>query len=192
MLRVREIIQFAVISLFISGCAFGISKKLTISGGEVICVPVYTEVPIPASGGWYYDDDEVCGLESSVSLPNLFSSKELVYRFRFGVKKHGDFPTSVKIEDVSDQVSKTLLFDSAPQLEKENKTWWGSYTARVWNGKSCPQKFSDYSLQWLLSDQTSVRIHRYTITMNTGKKIVAYYALKFVRSTKREMRSHLQ
>jgi hypothetical protein len=192
MLRARELIQLASIGLFLSGCAFGISKKLTISGGEVISVPVYTEVPIPASGGWQYDDDEVCGLESSVDLPNLYRSKELVYSFTFGVKKHGDFPTSVKIEDVSDPVSQILLVDSAPQLEKENKAWWGSYTARGWNGKSSPQKLSDIRLQWLLADQASVRIHRYTITMNTGKNLVAYHALKFVCSTKREMRAALQ
>jgi hypothetical protein len=188
----KSIAHLCAAGLLVTGCAVGISKKFTISGGEVVCVPVYTEVPFSASGGWSYQDEDVVALASSVNQRNWETTRELTYGFAFSVKRHGEFPTSVKIEDVTDAEAKLLLLDNDPKLEEETQTDRGGYVPRSWSGKSAPQKATDINLQWLSSDQDSIRIHRYAITMNTGKKIVAYYALKFVRSTKREMRAALR
>ena len=190
--NMKGLILLNAVGLLVSGCAVSISKEFTISGGKVVRVPVYTEVPVPASGGWSYQDEDVGALESSVNQSNLETTKELRYGFTFSVKRRGEFPTAVKVEDVNDNEAHLLVFQSDPKLEKEAQTYWGDHVPRSWNGKSAPQKATDKNLEWLMSDQNSIRIHRYTITMNTGKSVVAYFALKFVRSTKRDMRAALQ
>ena len=187
----KKHVLLAAVAAVLSGCATGVPKTFTISGGEVVRVPVYKELPFAASGGWSYDTDDIRGLHVS---DNRIGSgeRDLVYHFSFAVLQHDAFPTSVKIEDVTDPKAQLLLLDKAPKLRQAEGSFLATHPPRSWSGNSDPMTLTDSRLQWLLSDENSVRIHRFTITMNTGKTIVAYYTLNYQRGTKKQMRSWLQ
>jgi hypothetical protein len=150
----------AVAALFALGTLVGCStiqnETFTISGGESVSLPI-------TSGGAAPTENDFVKMAVAGFLVNG-SKGELSYTFGFFVKG-SDALSSVAVEDVSDREAELLVDDHSPQLRNH-----------YWTGNAAPRTLSDSNLHWILSDNTSIRIYRVTISTASGHTYKLYQA----------------
>ena len=172
----RHILITISITLLV-GCALIKQESFTISGGKIVSLVVERGWPSPLSGSSMFpSENEEIRIEEVGAYLIDPKRKELTYSFRIQVK-NGASLTSVKIEDVSDEQAQLLVDDTQPKLTKAE-----------WVGYATPKKLADRNLRWVLSDQDSIRIYRFIVTMNTEKKTVMYQAVTHSRNFKTFLR----
>jgi hypothetical protein len=176
----RHILVAITIIALLAGCALVKQESFTISNGETVNLLVERGWPTQSSGalGTSMFPSENEGFRIvEIGTYHIDSEKnELTYSFRIQAKNSSSL-TSIKIEDVSDEQAQLLVEDSAPKLTKSE-----------WTGYATPKKITDRNLHWIMSDQDSVRIYRFTIITDTKKKTVMYQAIVLSREYKSFLR----
>jgi hypothetical protein len=79
--------------------------------------------------------------------------------FNFVIKfEHGATPTSVKVEDVTEDPILEIYHEDHAHLMKKN----------VWGGTSRPYAPQDEHVKWILTLDNNIRIYRFTVKLADG------------------------
>lgn len=148
--------MLAAISVGGVGCASKeFSYVTTVSGGEQIKFTF-------ANGGPVHAKAEGFEILDALIRPE-YDAKKVFYGFRFSDAANGKTLQSVKVEDVSEPTPVLLFEDPQPKV-----------VDRIWTGKSRLFDADDPSLKWVTYVSDSVRIYRFTLTLNDGRKVVLH------------------
>ncbi|MEO7414627.1 MAG: hypothetical protein ABIZ81_14855 [Opitutaceae bacterium] len=155
----RRSIKTTVLALTLFVCGGCVTKEFSyvavVSGGEQIKFTF-------SGGGPVHAKAEGIEILNASILPD-FEAKKVFYGFQFSDASAGKNLQSVRVEDVSDPLPFLLFEDLAPKL-----------TNRIWDAKTREFAADDPSLKWVSYVSESVRIYRFTVTMNDGRKVILH------------------
>ena len=142
--------------LSLSGCttATEVERPVHVAGGKVIGIPFGPNGPRPGRANGY----EVAFASIGPGLTDL----ELTYRFVVNIPP-GSKPANIKVDDISDEEAYPLIDDQHPWLE-----------AGFWHIETRPIKNNDPRLAWVLNVTPSIRVYRFTIMDEAGRRSLLY------------------
>jgi DNA-binding transcriptional LysR family regulator len=103
---------------------------------------------------------KVLGARFMVSAKAKNGIYDLGLNFAAGVE-----PTSIRVEDVTDEKAHLLLQDDAPTIEKG-----------IWHKTTDPVDLNAPSMQWMHEIDDSFRVYAFHITLKDGQKITLHQA----------------
>jgi hypothetical protein len=164
----------------LAGCVMApdIAMKLTTADGVDIQVPLNTE-PEPITDG-------VITLEPLHIAPwNLDADgKATTLAFTFLVQfKQGYKPANILVEDVTEEPILEVYQDNDPTAHFSKLSFWG--------GVSKPFAPPDEHVKWMLTEDNTVRVYRFTIKTSDGVSHVLREPLVVSMRMKATVRSHL-
>lgn len=158
MLPMRFPVGLILVSLLIySGCSSpdGAMRPVPIAGGKVVGIPFGPQGPLPGRENGY----EVL---YAASVPGA-DKNQLIYKFSFSAPQ-GTKLKEVVVDDISDEQSASLVDDRQPWLDEQHR----------WHTETKPYDAKDPLLAWVYTVTPSMRVYRFTITDEAGKKTVLY------------------
>ena len=123
-------------------------------------------------------EDDVAKVVDAV-LQTSPATKQARY-FTGVIVKDGRAPRSIKVEDVTDDQPVTFVEDAQPRLE-----------GREWKCSSDLFSPDKDAVAWLLQDEDTIRIYRFTIVTAEGRADVLYEAHSYPMAEKASMRQQL-
>jgi hypothetical protein len=135
---------------FLAGCGGAVSLQIPISGATTASIDFAKGMPLHA------ENDDI-RIEKAL-LDIDFKSKQAHYDFVFRQLNKGDQPTYVKVEDVTDDTSQTLVEDRQPVLKDER-----------WSGRTPVMTPDESNAKWLFELENSIRVYRFTILTARGR-----------------------
>jgi hypothetical protein len=145
----------AGLALALAGCATGDYAYVThISTGERLQIPLERGNPVMAKKG-------TITVRSAALVPNLVS-KEKELQYLFSLDDTGTVPLkSVRVEDVSDEITNLMVEDLEPTLEKGR-----------WIKLTRMYKEGERELRWVAHLDNSMRVFRFTVVKQDGSTTV--------------------
>jgi hypothetical protein len=141
--------------LILSGCTTeDVVRPIHVAGGKVIGIPFGPQGPRPGRANGYEVSYAMLGAGPT--------DKELTYRFVVKIPP-GTTPQNIKVDDISDEQAWPLIDDLHPWLE-----------AGFWHIETLPIKNDDPRLMWVLNITTSIRVYRFTVTDDSGRRSLLY------------------
>ncbi len=142
--------------LALSGCSTptDVVHPIHVAGGRVIDIPFGPNGPLPGRANGY--EVAFAGIGPGPT------DREITYRFAVKIPP-GSKPGNIKVEDISDAEAYPLIDDLHPWL-----------TDNLWHIETLPIKSDDPRLAWILNVMVSVRVYRFTIIDDTGRRSVLY------------------
>ena len=144
----------------LGGCAMPDEMHpFPISGGRVVDIPVGPNGPHNGKANGY----EVM---HAWMVPGT-NNREIIYQFAVSVPP-GVTPTSIKVEDISDDQSYLLADDQRPWV-----------TDHRWSIDSLPIPAEDPRLAWIFHVTPSLRVYRFTILDGASRRSVLYQVTNY-------------
>lgn len=163
-----RIIAMSLVMLVPTGCAMVTTEGIRISGGETVKVTVERNWPSTGPGGLLFSPSENDTVRiTRADFLATGENRQLTHVFAFRLKD-GSAPASVKVEDVSDEQAEILVTDTTP---KPGQSFWQEYAT--------PRTLADPHLKWLLSNEDTVRVYRFSIATTAAKNVVLYQAVTY-------------
>ena len=131
--------------------------KVPIAGGERILVDM-------SRRGLVGEEDKDVKVIVAEFRSNPKEKKGL-YSFVLAFKTSAK-PSSVKIEDVSENRASTMVDDSNPQVK-----------GKLWFWASAPMTAEDAELRWINEIDESFRVYRISIVLDNGRQVSIYHAM---------------
>ena len=131
------------------------SYVTTVAGGEQMKFTF-------ANGGPAHAKSDGFEVLDAVIRPE-YDAKKVFYGFRFSDAAGGKTLQSVRIEDVTETVPVLLVEDTQPKVVN-----------RIWAASSPLFAADDPSLKWVTYVSDSVRVYRFTLTLNDGRKVILH------------------
>jgi len=144
-----------LLGLALGGCNMSpdVAASVTIADGTKVNVPVGAAANAPV-------DDGTVFIEVLQFAPwDMGKDKPRAVVFNFVIKfEKGAAPTSVKVEDVTEDPIEEIYNDEHAHLMKKN----------IWGGTTRPFAPQDEHVKWILTLDNNIRIYRFTVKLADG------------------------
>lgn len=165
-----------LLGLALGGCNMSpdVAASVTIADGTKVNVPVGLAANGPV-------DDGTVFIEVLQFAPwDMGKDKPRAMVFNFVVKfEKGAAPTSVKVEDVTEDPIEEIFNEEHSHLMKKN----------VWGGTTRPYAPQDEHVKWILTLDNNIRIYRFTVKLADGTShvllkpvMIPAYMKEFIRT----------
>jgi hypothetical protein len=173
-----KLFNIALLVLLIAGCATTEEiMSFKISGGQSISAKVVKSVPLPAENhiakiehaGFHIgpgDDEE----------QKAYLTWSFIVAFKDSIK-----PTTILVEDVTDEDKILLIQDNAPTL-REHK----------WIKKHIPILVTQDNFRWLYELKDTTRVFRFTFIVDESPEIILHQPALFSSENKLYLRQHVR
>ncbi len=152
-MRLRSL-PIIVVPLFalLAGCETGeVSKRIPISGGGEILVPLTREGIKPGEADGYQ-------VRAAILEPGK-EQKDAYYIFQLLAHKEPAL-SRIEVVDISDEKEAPLIDDTKPKFENG-----------LWKAETGTITADDPRMQWVLQITPSMRVYRFTLTRTDGSKV---------------------
>ena len=156
--------------VLVAGCQTGeIVKRVPVSGGKDILVPLTREGLKPGSGGGY----EVAG-----AILEPITGDEHAAFYTFALVAHREPALKrIQIVDISDETAAPLVDDQNPKFDQGH-----------WVKKTDPIGADDPRMKWLFQITGSMRVYHVTLTPTDGSQIEFNHVVMYPPMMKTIMR----
>lgn len=166
----------AGIAMAFCGCSMQPDYSIKVTTGD----NVELEVPITSAPVLNTGDEAVRVVDFRFVPLSKDQVKAMGYMFKVKFLG-GNRPTSVVVDDVSDQPILNVIEDPAPKL----------FDTDYWIGNSPPYNPADEHVNWVSILDNGVRVFRFTVKLKDGTTHVLYLPLLMPASTKQMFRTQL-
>lgn len=172
----RILAALAGLTLAVSGCVMQPEYSIKITTGDNVVM----EVPVTGSTV-LNTGDEAMKIVNFRFVP-LSKEQQKAMGYLFDVEfLGGNRPTSIVVDDVSDQPILNIIEDPAPKL----------INTVHWIGNSKPYNPADEHMNWVSSLDNGVRVFRFTVQLKDGTTHVLRLPILMPANTKLIFRAEL-
>ncbi|HEY5079568.1 MAG TPA: hypothetical protein VII43_06955 [Opitutaceae bacterium] len=169
-------VALAGLTLSISGCLLQADYSIKITTGDNVVM----EVPVTSTTMLNTGDEAMKVVNFRFVPLSKDQQKAMGYLFEVDFLG-GNRPTSIVVDDVSDQPILNVIEDPAPKL----------FNSVHWVGTSKPYNPADEHMNWVSSLDNGVRVFRFTVKMKDGTTHVLRLPILMPANTKMIFRAEL-